>query len=159
MVKQKWTDGHWLNGEQPGVVWNNVPTLMCVSHQHLIKMTSKLIFIARRSGFQIGILTDGFFALDSSKTASGSHVATAVFVKSCLSQISTNVNWPGINAKKAKMLYVLAALKETLDSLWTHESIWTWLYTLVITPARDALLQSSSFCNLYIKTNERWAAS
>lgn len=54
---------------------------MCVSHQHLIKMTSKLIFIARRSGFQIGILTDGFFALDSSKTASGSHVATAVFVK------------------------------------------------------------------------------
>lgn len=33
---------------------------MCVSHQHLIKMTSKLIFIARRSGFQIGILTDGF---------------------------------------------------------------------------------------------------
>lgn len=159
MVKQKWTDGHWLNGEQPGVVWNNVPTLMCVSHQHLIKMTSKLIFIARRSGFQIGILTDGFFALDSSKTASGSHVATAVFVKSCLSQISTNVNWPGINAKKAQMLYVLAAVKETLDSLWTHESIWTWLYTVVITPARDALLQSSSFCNLYIKTNERWAAS
>lgn len=159
MVKQKWTDGHWLNGEQPGVVWNNVPTLMCVSHQHLIKMTSKLIFIARRSGFQIGILTDGFFALDSSKTASGSHVATAVFVKSCLSQISTNVNWPGMSAKKSTNALRTGCCEG--DFRFTLNS---WIDLNVTLHSRNnsserCMLQSSSFCNLYIKTNERWAAS